>query len=446
MLEGLIHNLLNSQTESRLEDLDYSGSLNVGSSWDGADTPGSGIPSLDSAIQPAGSQYDSFNYPSTSQGHHVSPNNVAPREGDDSRLQEIYIMQVDPIFPLLQCSSLWAYVTQGGPYLTYAADHPAPRALVCAISYMTITTLSNDQCYGEFDSSRDLHLNKYHSLTIRALEHVDYINTDDIAVFQAFVPFLASSTMLLGSHGQSRRAWTMLSLALRIAQSLLDISDPPFMVTPLEREMRRRLWHIISLLDVQASFNHGSSPMLQLDCLMSHISLAIDFLDFFAPPKDNSSPFPGPTSLADPTFIMVMAEGQHAFRSLNLPRGADGCMTSIDTHFLLQIAATFQQNSQALLAGLLPDKIPFRLFLEQLVEVTHAFLQLVAVKPVQGTAKGYFSEDIISPSSLLSLATNFLQALNNMYQDPRIEPFRWYVRLFAPLARVLCGYGHCMCL
>jgi hypothetical protein len=70
--------------------------------------------------------------------------------------------------------------------------------------------------------------------------------------------------------------------------------------------------------------------------------------------------------------------------------------------------------------------------MEQLIEVTHSFLQLVALEPVQGTAKGYFSEDIISPISLLSLATNFLQALNNMYQDPKIKPFQWYVRLFAP--------------
>jgi hypothetical protein len=79
MLEGLVHDLLNSQTESHLEDLDYSGSLNVGSGRGCADTPGSGIPSLGGAIQPAGSQYDGFNYQRTSQGHHISPNNVAPR-------------------------------------------------------------------------------------------------------------------------------------------------------------------------------------------------------------------------------------------------------------------------------------------------------------------------------------------------------------------------------
>ncbi|KAF7181804.1 hypothetical protein CNMCM7691_001101 [Aspergillus felis] len=429
MLEGLVHTLLNSQTESYLEDPDYSGSLNVDFSGSGADTLGPDNSSLDGALQPAGCQFDGFNYQSTSPDHHISPDDVAPREGADSRLLQIYITQVDPIFPLLQCSSLWAHVAQGEPYLTYAADHPAPRALVCAVSYMTITTLSNDRCHREFDSSRDLLLNKYHSLTKRALEHADYINTDDITVLQAFVLFLVS----IQAHDQSRRAWTMLSLALRIAQSLLlDIPDPPFTVTPLEREMRRRLWHIISLLDVQASFNHGSAPMLQPDCLRAQIFPAIDFLDFFAPPKDNSSPFPGPTSLADPTFIMVMAEAQHAFRSLNLSRGADLCMTSVDIHSRLQIAAAFQQNSQALLKGLLSDKIPFHLFLEQLVEVIHAFLQLVAVKPVQGTAKGYFSQDIISPTTLLSLATNFLQTLNNIYQDPRIEPFRWYVRLFAP--------------
>lgn len=98
--------------------------------------------------------------------------------------------QVDPILPILQCSSLWDYVTEGLPYLTYAADHPAPRALVCAIGYMSIATLSDKTCSHDLGLSRDLLLDRYYNLTERALKLTDYYNTDDLTVLQAFVLFV----------------------------------------------------------------------------------------------------------------------------------------------------------------------------------------------------------------------------------------------------------------
>ena len=108
----------------------------------------------------------------------------------DQRLLHIYTTQVDPIFPILQCSSLWGYVTDGQPYLTYATDHLAPKALVCAIGYMSITTLSDNACPQELGLSRDLLLDRYQKLTEHALEQADYYNTDDLTVLQAFVLFL----------------------------------------------------------------------------------------------------------------------------------------------------------------------------------------------------------------------------------------------------------------
>lgn len=233
------------------------------------------------------------------------------------------------------------------------------------------------------------------------------------------------------AHDQTRRAWTMLSLALRIAQSLfLDKFDPPFRVTPLEREMRRRLWHIISLLDVQASFDRGSAPMLHADCLQAQVLPAMDVINFFSPLTDDNSTSPGLDSFTKPTFMIIMAEAQNAFRSLHPPRGSDSSMASIDIQYRMQIAAAFQQKSQAILKGYESDKIAFHWFLERLIEVTHAFLQLVAIQPMHGST--HVPRDFISESTSLSLAVKFLQALNQLHQDIRMEPFRWYIRLFVP--------------
>ncbi|KAL6233818.1 hypothetical protein BDW75DRAFT_214188 [Aspergillus navahoensis] len=446
MLEGLLQSLLDSRTESCLDssppllssplpgNLDHGALSSVGSNSSDASSLVGGSAPLNRAKQQTGSLYDQSLTQFVTNVYHATAFDTAARETDDTLnalsppLLQIDMVQVDPILPILQCSSLWGLVTQGCRYLGYAADHRAPRALMCAISYLTITTLSHDRCSQEFNTPREVLLKKYRNLTQLALDRVDYINTDDLIVLQAFVLFLIS----IQAHDRSRRAWTMLSLALRIAQSLfLDKAEPPFVVSALERQMRQRLWHIISLLDIQASFDRGSAPMLHADCLRSQVFPAMNFLDFSISPEEDGSSPPG-TLLADPTFIMAMAEAQRAFRSLDLSGGTGLCTLGIDIHCRLQIAAAFKQKSQVFLKDSQPQKICLHWFLEKIVNVTHAFLQLVAVQPLQGFSNTPFSRDIVSQCTSLSLAVQFLQTLNEMYQNPRIEPFRWYVRLFVP--------------
>ncbi|KAL3479614.1 hypothetical protein BJX99DRAFT_66650 [Aspergillus californicus] len=336
------------------------------------------------------------------------------------RLLQIYTAQVNPIFPILQCTSLWSLATPGGSYLSYTANHPAPRALACAISYMTITTLSNEQCVREFNTPRNMLLNTHRGLTDLALDQADYINTDDLAVLQAFVLFLIS----IQAHGQGQTAWRMLSLAVRIAQSLaLDKPNPPFGVSALEIQMRRRLWHLISLLDVQASFDRGSAPMLHADCLQSHVFSPSDFFDFSISPEDQAS------SLADPIFITVMAEAQRVFRFLDVTGSRGTAVVGDPVDLRLQVAAAFQQKSQEILNDAQPIEIPLYEFLKKIVNVTSAFLKLAAIRPMQGVAS---SPDIISQATPLPLAVQFLQAVHELYHDPWTEPFRWYTRLFVP--------------
>ncbi|KAF3406482.1 Transcription factor vrtR2 [Talaromyces pinophilus] len=414
MLEGLVRSLLDSRTQTSLNDTrQLSPSL---------------LGDLDQCFFP--SEVDSQN-----DHDDASPSTATPPQTNDTltvldqQLLQIYVTHVDPIFPILQCSSLRGYVTKGLPYLTYAVDHPAPKALVCAIGYIAITTLSDSACSQELSLSRDLLLDRYHSLTEHALEQADYYNSDDLTVLQAFVLFLVS----LQAHDRSRRPWTMLSLAVRIAQSLyLDKSDPPFPVTPLEREMRSRLWHLISLLDVQASFDRGLAPMLHADCLKSQAIPAPDILDYLLPLDDDGSLLSGSTLLADPKFLMVMAEAASAFRSLDLSVGTYTSFIGMDVHSRLQTATTFQQGSQAILNGFQLVRTASHLFLEKVASVTYLFLQLVAVQPVEPNHNSRSSRCLENQNISLSLAVNFLRALKDLYLTPQVEHFRWYLRLFVP--------------
>ncbi len=179
MLEELIQSLLNSRAQSRPHS---SSPLPLSL----AHSP---LPSGEAAQQSAGTLDDRFI-------DQFAPIGCLNSEGDGTlttlspRLLQIYTVQVDPILPILQCSALSGLVTQGGWYLEYSPNHPVSQALACAISYMTITTLSSGQCLQEFNAPRDFLLDKHRSLTQLALDRVDYMNTDDLTVLQAFVLFL----------------------------------------------------------------------------------------------------------------------------------------------------------------------------------------------------------------------------------------------------------------
>lgn len=179
MLEELIQSLLSSRAQARP---DSSSPLRLSL----AHSP---LPGGEAAQQSAGTLHDEFL-------DQFAPTGCLNSEGDGTlttlspRLLQIYTVQVDPILPILQCSALSGLVTQGGWYLEYSPNHPVSQALACAISYMTITTLSSDQCLEEFNAPRDFLLDKHRSLTQLALDRVDYMNTDDLTVLQAFVLFL----------------------------------------------------------------------------------------------------------------------------------------------------------------------------------------------------------------------------------------------------------------
>jgi hypothetical protein len=73
----------------------------------------------------------------------------------------------------------------------------------------------------------------------------------------------------------------MLSIVLRTAQALsLHLPDPPFIVSPFEKEMRRRLWLGIGLLDTLTSLARGTEPMMKLDWLESHPLLMLTTMTY----------------------------------------------------------------------------------------------------------------------------------------------------------------------
>jgi hypothetical protein len=233
----------------------------------------------------------------------------------------------------------------------------------------------------------------------------------------------------------------MLSVALRIAQALsLHLTDPPFPVTPFEREMRRRLWHLIGWLDLEGSLNRGSESMMRSAWIQTH-SLTNSNDDDFG--IDTMDPLPAAQSRpTEATLLIVFAHAQCTLRALDLSHFAEPGVT--DIHARQQMVDHFRHTTKGLLAGSDPENVAFHWFTKQIQEQISDVLQLIALRPLQRSPSFVPSE--LQGPRILALAADILERRQRMFSDPRAHPWRWFELLYFPWhALVVAMTEVCVC-
>lgn len=355
------------------------------------------------------------------------------------QLCEIFMGQVDPVFKILHGPSLREFLVDGKPYLDYEPGHSAPAALASAVYYAAICSLSNEQCAVLFGNSKKVVVANYQRDAEAALLNADVTTTNDLTVLLAYVLFLVSRAGQFGvfcidlrenqvsarSQGQSRRVWTMLSMALRVSQALsLHVPDPPFPVRPLEREMRRRLFQAVGFLDVQASLDHASEPMMQTGWLQSHPPSNINDSDIRF---DMEGPVHDSDDFTDTTFTLMISKAQYVLRLLNVSGFTEPGVKYM--HMRQQLVRDFQQTASNLLRKCQPD-VNFHWFIKKTAECINASLQLIALRPLQQNAN--FTPPRVNEAGLLKLAVDVLQKTQELSTDPRGRAWSWFEGIFAP--------------
>lgn len=93
----------------------------------------------------------------------------------------------------------------------------------------------------------------------QSLAKANFLNTSDFTVVQALALFL----LVVRRHDESRFAWSLTGLVIRIAQGLgLHRDGTNFGLSPYETEQRRRLWWAIVTLDFRSSEEMGTDLIL----------------------------------------------------------------------------------------------------------------------------------------------------------------------------------------
>lgn len=170
---------------------------------------------------------------------------------------KIFKENVDPLIKIFHRPSTEKVVTAAAKSLDHLSK--PMEAMMFSIYFAAITSLSEAESVRLLGIEKQVALETYRFGFEQAMARADFLSTQELVVLQSFVLFLTC----VRRFDDSRYAWTLTGLVIRMAQALGVHRDGQiFGLSPFETEMRRRLWWQICNLDMRASEDHGSDPSI----------------------------------------------------------------------------------------------------------------------------------------------------------------------------------------
>lgn len=207
-----------------------------------------------------------------------------------------YQKNVDPMAKVLHMPSLRKLVMSAAANIDAIPSGNYVEALLFAMYYAAITSLTQEECLQNFNDGRTSLLARYRSGTESALSNADLLSTKEIGTLQALAIFLVSSSAVpmgftipvnrlqnfqvrqfhmwmkytnnspqttVRTNDDTMFAWTLFGVAVRLGHSLnLHRESTWSSISPFTREMRRRLWWLLIDLDVRGLEDRGSDPFI----------------------------------------------------------------------------------------------------------------------------------------------------------------------------------------
>ena len=121
--------------------------------------------------------------------------------------------------------------------------------------------------------------------------------------------------MAIRSHVNNRSSWTYIGLLVRLAHGLgihRDADGSAF--NAFEAEMRRRLWWQILVLDMRASEDRGSEPMISESSFNTRMPCNLNDIDFG---YTSQHPLPERSGVTEMTYCLISMDACNTGRKLN---------------------------------------------------------------------------------------------------------------------------------
>lgn len=134
------------------------------------------------------------------------------------------------------------------------------EALVFSVYFAATSSMTPEECLSRLGEDHTTLIKRYRFAVEQALARAGFLYTHKLVNLQAAVLFLSCTCY----PKDAQFVWSMIAVVTRLGLGLgLHRDGTHFGLTPLEIEMRRRIWWYIYLLDVQSSDYQATSPQIR---------------------------------------------------------------------------------------------------------------------------------------------------------------------------------------
>ena len=224
-----------------------------------------------------------------------------------------------------------------------------------------------------------------------------------------------------------RLMWTLTSLAVRIAQAMgLHHEHSSSSLRPFEREMRRRLWWQICLLDSHAADDRATNPVIYADSFSTKLPLHINDEDLHI---DSYEEVEERQAFTDMTFSLLCDEIMDTVRQLNYVPVRELGQTESGSRekWTQRIDAVInvQRRVEERYLRHLNLAHPFHWAIRLLADIIAAVMWLIVYRPLQQQRPNRSSSFQLADPGILRLSIEVLEKAYQLNTDPAASSFRW---------------------
>lgn len=299
----------------------------------------------------------------------------------------------------------------------------------CAVLILLIST-NRGQTKKNFGVDRPRLISQYRFALEQSLAKAEFLVSSEMVVLQAFILFL----VLVRRHDDTRVSWTLTGLAVRMGQSMgLHRDGTSFPgLTPLEIEMRRRLFWALCILDLRAAEDQGTDLTIIDRTFDTEFPLNINDADITPEMTEMPQPRQGST---DMTFSLIRYEICGLARRLHTMSSANAGSCPRDAAISFEERENMVREVYASVEGkffLGPDasQDPILWTAANIARVIVAKMTLVIYQPMlfPGPEGETLSSEI--RDRIFTAATEIFEYNHQLNSDPRSRPWRWLFQTY----------------
>ncbi|KAL8704656.1 MAG: hypothetical protein Q9201_002190 [Fulgogasparrea decipioides] len=334
----------------------------------------------------------------------------------------IYMTNVDPINKILHKPTLRKFISGAKDHLDSMPGGSKMQALMFAMYFAAVTSLTPEECMIQFGEHKKDLLSRYRYGTEQALIQAELLNSMEMVTLQALVIYL----ICIRCHDDSRLAWTLTSLAIRIAHALdLHRDDSCASLSPFNTEMRRRLWWQIIILDGRAAEDRGSDPMI-LD--LSYNTMRPSNVNDEDIDPENLRSVENREGYTEMTFCLMCYEVSVAIRTLNyVPPGVSGVDALPTREEKEGLVFECHQRLESKYLRYCDTSMPLSWATSMVTRMVMARMWLVVHKPLQ-RQEGDMSPRHPDREKILLTATEVIEIAHTLDTEKCAEKWKWFFR------------------